>query len=97
MNYKNFEFWNKEKLWKLRNEICFGSMFYNNYRNSFDIPEKICFYFFDGFIDCCTIIENEKANGLKKHADICNKYDNADELWNYFCGLEYPFKNEKED
>ena len=36
MNYKDFEFWTKEKLWKLRKEICLGSLYLHDYENSFD-------------------------------------------------------------
>lgn len=91
MSYKDFVFWNKEKLWNLRTEICLGGLFYRNYENSFGIPEKVCFAFFDGFIEWCFIIESEKENGLTEYTDIYNKYDNADELWDYFDGLEFPF------
>ena len=91
MNYKDFEFWNKEKLWKLRKEICLGSLYLHHYENSFDIPAEICCNFFDGFVEWCWIIEEEKENGLKTWEDIYKKYDNADELWDYFYGMEYPF------
>lgn len=91
MDYKDFEFWTKEKLWKLREEITLGSMFYVDYRNSFGIPEKICYGFFDGFIDLCFIMEKESKNGLTELVDIYAKYDNAEDLWCYFCAVEYPF------
>lgn len=91
MDYKNFDFWNKEKLWKLRREILLGSLCYDDYENSFGIPIRVCFNFFDGFIEWCFIVESEYENGLNKFEDIYNKYDNADELWDYFYGLEYPF------
>lgn len=91
MNYKEFDFWCKEKLWELRKEIILGSMYYSDYDNSFNIPRRTCFSFFDGFVEYCFIIENENENGLTEYDDIYNKYDNADELWNYFYGLEFPF------
>lgn len=91
MDYRDFDFWNEEKLWELRKEICLGSMYYSNYENSFDIPKKVCCDFFDGFIDLCFIMESESKNGLTKLEDIYNKYDNAEALWNYFCAVEYPF------
>ena len=91
MDYKNFEFWNEEKLWKLRKEVLLGSLYYDDYENSFGIPVKVCCNFFDGFIEWCFIVESEYENGLNKFEDIYNKYDNVNELWDYFCGLEYPF------
>lgn len=89
MNYKDYKFWDKEKLWKLRKEIVLGSLYYSDYENSFNIPKKTCCDFFDGFIEWCWIIENE--NGLTELESIHEKYDNADELWDYFYGIEYPF------
>lgn len=91
MNYKDFNFWSKEKLWELRKEIRLGSLYYSDYENSFDIPKDICSNFFDGFIEWCWIIEEEKENGLREWNDILNKYDNEIELWDYFYGIEYPF------
>lgn len=91
MNYKDFDFWNKEKLWELRKEICLGSLYFSDYKNSFGVPMNVCGDFFDGFIDYCFIVEEENENGLTELKDIYDKYDNADELWDYFCGLEYPF------
>lgn len=91
MDYKDFEFWDKEKLWKLRTEICLGSLYYSDYENSFGIPEEDCCAFFDGFIDLCFIMESERENGLTDYQDVYNKYDNAEALWNYFYSVEYPF------
>ena len=91
MNYKDFDFWDKEKLWKLRTEICLGSLYYHHYENSFGIPEKVCCDFFDGFVEWCWIVEDEEENGLTEWKDILDKYDNADELWDYFYGIEHPF------
>lgn len=91
LSYKEHKFWNKEKLWDLRQEICLGSLFLSHYENSFGIPKEICFGFFDSFIEHCFLIEEEKENGLKDFYDIFDKYDNPDNLWDYFYGIEYPF------
>lgn len=91
MNYKDFEFWNKEKLWRLRQEIILGSIFYNDYSNSFEIPLEACCDFFDGFIENCWNMEEENENGLTELQDLYDKYDNAERLWDYFYGIEYPF------
>lgn len=91
MSYKEHKFWNKEKLWDLRQEICLGSLFLNDYENSFGIPKEICSYFFECFIMYYFMIEEEKENGLTDILDVYCKYNNADDLWNYFCGIEDPF------
>lgn len=91
MDYKDFEFWSKEKLWKLRKEICLGSMYYSDYENSFDIPKKVCCDFFDGFIDLCFIMEENESEDVIELDYIYDKYDNAEALWDYFYSMEYPF------
>ena len=91
MNYRDFKSWNIERLWELRKEICLGSMYYDDYENSFGVPKDICHDFFDGFIEMCFLMENEFENGLTKLEDIYDKYDNANDLWNYFYNIEYPF------
>lgn len=91
MDYKNYDFWTMGKLWRLRQEIVLGSMYYSHYENSFGIPEKVCCDFFDSFIEWCFIVEGEKENGFTEYQDIYKKYDNAMALWDYFCGIERPF------
>ena len=91
MDYRDFDFWNEEKLWKLRKEICLGSMYYSDYENSFGIPKKVCCDFFDSFIDLCFFMESEENNDSTNLKYIYNKYDNAESLWNYFFAVEYPF------
>ena len=91
-NYNDFEFWNTEKLWELRKEICLGSLFYKDYKNSFGIPADICANFFDGFLDDCFYIEVEEGRGDNATIEsIYELYGNAQALWDYFCGLETPF------
>ena len=79
---------NKDSLWQLRQEIVLGSIYIRDYKNSFDIPEEVCFAFFDGFLDDCWDIENELENGITEVDELYAKYDNAEALWNYFCGVE---------
>lgn len=80
----------KETLWKLRQEICLGSLFIRDYENTFGIDAHVVCDFFDGF--CDYIWELAKEDGLTEFVD--GKYDNKDELWNYFYGMEYPFGTE---
>ena len=41
----------KDELWALRQEIKLGSLFYADYRNSFDIDEHPVCDFFDGYLE----------------------------------------------
>ena len=92
INYKDFEFWDMEKLWKLRGEICLGSLFLKDYKNSFGIPTGDCSNFFDGFLDDCFDIEIEEGRGDGITIQtIYELYDNKESLWDYFSGVEYPF------
>ena len=47
---KKLRYLNKHDLRKFRNQIVLGSLFLQNYNNSFTTREN-AFYFFDGFID----------------------------------------------
>lgn len=91
MNYKDFEFWNREKLWELRQEIVLCSLYYHDYKNSFEIPDHVCSDFFDGFFEYCWSIEEDNGNHTIDMQYVLDKYDNAECLWDYFYGVEYPF------
>ena len=91
MTYKDYDFWTKEKLWQLRQEIVLGSLFLSHYNNSFDIPVDDCCNFFDGFLDDCVSIESEIENCITALEDLYDKYDNADALCDYFYSVEHPF------
>ena len=46
----------KEQLWKLRKEIALGSLYIDDYKNSFGInPENVC-DFFNSFIDRKSVV-----------------------------------------
>lgn len=76
----------KEQLWKLRQEIVLGSIYVNDYENSFGIePIDVC-NFFDSFIEDAEHDDEGNASGR----DI-KDYDNAEELYNYYSSCENPF------
>ena len=76
----------KEQLWKLRQEIVLGSLYTHDYDNSFGIdPSAVC-SFFDSFI------EDSQVDDFGKSIDReVEEYDNAEDLYNYYCSCENPF------
>lgn len=89
----------KEQLWKLRQEIVLGSLYTDDYNNSFNIdPSAVC-NFFDSFIEDAQSDDYGNPNNRK-----VEDYDNAEELYNYYLSCENPFgelpktdMNESED
>ena len=76
----------KEQLWKLRQEIVLGSLYTHDYDNSFGIdPSAVC-NFFDSFIEDAQMDDYGKPNNRKTE-----EYDNAEDLYNYYCSCENPF------
>lgn len=84
----------KEQLQKLRREIRLGSMYTTDFENSFDIPEKICQAFFDGYNDFLGEMMIEDGHDDDEYWDIIDEYDNADNLEEYYYCCEYPFGEE---
>lgn len=76
----------KEQLWKLRKEITLGSIYVDDYKNSFGIePQSVC-NFFDSFIEDA----QQDDDGNFNNRNI-KEFDNADELYNYYMSCENPF------
>ena len=80
-------------LWKLRQEIPLGSLFFSNYRNSFEIdPRKVC-DFFDGFLEFVEEKMREDHPGFddKDFWELLPDYDTPEYLldW-YYCFEEDP-------
>lgn len=81
----------KEQLWKLRQEIVLGSLYINDYKNSFGIdPQAVC-NFFDSFIEDAQQDDEGNYNNRKTE-----EFDNAEELYNYYMTCENPFGDLKE-
>ena len=83
----------KEQLWKLRQEITLGSIYINDYVNSFGIPAKNCCAFFDSFLEDCWYLADYEDRNIKDIEGIYAAYDDADHLFNYYYGIENPFGN----
>ena len=76
----------KEQLWKLRQEIVLGSLYTHDYDNSFGIDSSAVCSFFDSFI------EDSQVDDFGKPIDReVEEYDNAEDLYNYYCSCENPF------
>lgn len=76
----------KEQLWKLRQEIVLGSLYANDYNNSFGIDPSAVRNFFDSFIEDSQVDDYGKPNNRKTE-----EYDNADDLYNFYTSCENPF------
>ena len=76
----------KEQLWKLRQEIVLGSLYTHDYDNSFGIDPSSVRNFFDSFI------EDSQVDDFGKPIDReVEEYDNAEDLYDYYCSCENPF------
>ena len=71
---------------KLRNQIKLCSIYLSDYINSYEIDENETSDFFDGFADYLNelMTENEKTYNDSKFFDYLEKYDNAENLKEYF-------------
>lgn len=76
----------KEQLWKLRKEIVLGSIYTNDYENSFGINPENVQAFFDSFIENAQQDDEGNFNNRK-----VEEFDNPDELYDYYAGCEFPF------
>ena len=76
----------KEQLWKLRQEIVLGSLYTHDYDNSFGIDPSAVYNFFDSFIEDSQVDDFGKPNDRE-----VEEYDNAEDLYNYYCSCENPF------
>ena len=83
----------KEELWDLRKEIVLNSLFTSDYENTHHILPKDVQDFFDGYIEY--LYELAEENGENPDIqDLCIKYDNADNLENwYYCFEDNPLLN----
>lgn len=81
----------KEQLWKLRQEIVLGSLYINDYKNSFGIDPQAVRNFFDSFIEDAQQDDEGNYNNRKTE-----EFDNAEELYNYYMTCENPFGDLKE-
>jgi len=79
-----------EELLKLRKEISLGSLYYRDYDNSFGIDEHEVCDFFDGFLDDAEDRYKEETGKYPKDIGVIyDKYDNPDDLFYYFDGIDW--------
>ena len=81
----------KEELGQLRDEVILGSLYTNDYKNSFGIPEKAVQDFFDGFLEYLEELMEEDGHTDAEFWDVLDQYDNVDNLYNWYNNLESPF------
>ena len=74
----------KRDLQRLRNQIILNSLFLDDYSNTFDITEKDCCYFFDGYVDYLVELADSEKFNYSDIGDVFNKYDNIDNLYNFY-------------
>ena len=82
----------KEQLWKLRQEIKLGSIYIDDYKNSYNINPKAVCDFFDSFIEDAQQDDEGNFNNRK-----IEEFDNAEELYDYYLSCENPFGNLTEE
>ena len=87
-----FQDLNIDQLWHLRQQVVLNSIFTSDYRNDFEFdPESIC-NFFDGYLDYLWELAKddgyEGGNELNDIQFVCDNYDNPDNLFDYYWGLD---------
>ena len=75
----------KEELWNLRKEIVLNSLYYKDYKNSFNIDEHTCCDFFDGYYEFITILAAEKHCERVLNYELISDFDDPDILYTYYC------------
>ena len=81
----------KDELWELRQEIVLNSLFTKDYSNSFEVPDYVCHTFFDGYVMELYLLSDDDNFQSDDLFDVIEKYDNKDNLYNYYSQLEgYP-------
>lgn len=75
--------WNKQKLWRLRQEIVLNSLYLRDYENTFGIPHYIVCDFFDGYME---------------YLEEINETDTPENLWSWYnCFESDPLEWEETD
>lgn len=83
----------KEELWDLRNEIVLNSLYTSDYENTHHILPRDVQDFFDGYVEY--LYELAEENGENPDIqDLCMKYDNPDNLEDWYnCFEDNPLLN----
>lgn len=80
----------KIQLKRLRSDIVLNSLFILDYQNRYGLePHAVC-DFFDGYMDYLADLEKEKyGKELDNIQDFFNEFDTIDNLWEYYCMVEW--------
>lgn len=78
---KNFNELTKEELWKLRQEISLGSIFVEDFRNSFGYKPFYLIQFFEGYEDF--LLELIQEDGLNYSDEEFEKRDTPENLYDW--------------
>lgn len=98
MARKRFEDLTIDELWQLRKEIVLNSIFTADYNNSFNFKASDMCHFFDGYISFITELAMEDGYNELDINELCNKYDNEDNLYSWFnCYEDFNWVRYEED
>lgn len=81
----------KEELWQLRNEIVLNSLYLKDYSNLFEIPEDVCYNFFEGYVEELCLQAEDEGFKWEDIIDVFNKYDTPENLYYYYSCCENAF------
>lgn len=79
----------KEQLNELRDDISLCSIFYSDYENRFGLNRCSVSAFFDGYADYLGELMQEDGHNDADFFDLLPKYDNPENLYNYYAGIEW--------
>ena len=83
----------KNELWELRKQVRLCSIYTSDFENTFGIEKHSCQDFFDGYAEELEYIMQNTIENFKdsKYFDYLKDFDNADNLYDYYYGIENPF------
>lgn len=78
----------REELKKLRSEIRLGSLFTNDFKNSFGIEPRACQDFFDGYADYLGELIEEAGYKNSEYWTVIDQFDNEETLFDWYNCIE---------
>lgn len=85
-----------EELSSLRYEIRLGSLYYNDYKNTFNLKTTDVFDFFDAYLDYLNELMKDDFDDYydSDFWYLLPEYDNSKNLIEFYHGYEYEFEKE---
>lgn len=85
--FVKFDQFGIRKLWNLRKEVAVGSVYTDDYKNSYSIAAESMASFFDGYVDFMFELANEEHPRMNKITFdwVMAHYDNMKTLWQWYC------------